>query len=184
MSSRRDFFRSLVGAKEPQEDTPQKVEQEIVIRPPYAISESLFLSRCVECEDKACATSCEEEIIVIKADGTPTLNFSKRGCTFCQECAKACKEGVLSLEEGLERINAKFEIDTDGCVAHHKVICFSCKEPCIDNAIIFAGMFNPVIDANRCTSCGYCFGRCPTIAIKYEAIDIEKMLEEVKADDE
>jgi ferredoxin-type protein NapF len=175
VASRRDFFRSLTGANKKEKE---EVAQEIILRPPYAISESLFLSRCVECEDKACATFCEEEIIVIKADGTPTLNFAKRGCTFCQECAKACKKGVLDLEQGLEKINAKFKINFDGCVAHHKVICFSCKEPCIDDAILFAGMFNPVIDENRCTSCGYCFGRCPTIAIEYEPIEIEKLFEE------
>jgi ferredoxin-type protein NapF len=179
VASRRDFFRSLAGAK-PKETQKREVE-EITLRPPYALSESLFLNRCVECESKACATFCEEEIIVIKADGTPTLNFSKKGCTFCEECAKACKEGVLSLESGLEKINANFKINFDGCVAHHKVICFSCKEPCIDDAILFAGMLNPVIDESRCTSCGYCFGRCPTIAIEYEAISIEKMIEEAEA---
>jgi ferredoxin-type protein NapF len=181
MASRREFFRSL----KPRLDSREKGEtKEIILRPPYAFDESLFLSRCVECEDKACATFCEEEIIVIRADGTPTLNFSKKGCTFCQECAKVCKSGVLSLESGVEMINAEFKIDIDSCVAHHKVICFSCKEPCIDDAILFNGLFNPVIDEERCTGCGYCFGRCPTIAITYENIEIKKVLSRVKGVDE
>ncbi len=179
MASRRDFFRSLSGAKD--SSTPKEESIDVVLRPPYALAESLFLSRCVECEDKACATFCEEEIIVIKADGTPTLNFSKRGCTFCQECAKACKSGVLSLEEGFEYINAEFKIDINGCVAHHKVICFSCKEPCIDDAILFNGMFNPVIDESRCTNCGYCFGRCPTVAISYEAVDLDGAISKLRS---
>jgi ferredoxin-type protein NapF len=179
VASRRDFFRSLSGGKSREEKKEEELED--IIRPPYALSESLFLSRCVECEDKACATFCEEKIIVIRADGTPTLNFSKKGCTFCEECAKACKDGVLSLENGFEQINANFLINIDGCVAHHKVICFSCKEPCIDDAILFNGMFNPVIDSDRCTSCGYCFGRCPTIAIAYKATNLDKMLENLKS---
>ena len=169
MSSRRDFFRTLAGRKKPKEEITEEVA---VVRPPYAVSESLFLSVCVECEDKACKTHCEEEIIIIKADGTPTLNLTKKGCTFCQECANVCEADVLDKEKGKESINAIFTIDTNSCLAHHDTICFSCKEPCIDDAIIFTGMFNPVIDMNRCTGCGFCMGRCPTLAISYEATKI------------
>ena len=169
MSSRRDFFRTLAGRKKPKEDS---VETVAVVRPPYALSESLFLSVCVECESKACKTHCEEEIIVIKSDGTPTLNLTKKGCTFCEECADVCEAGVLDKTKGTESINAIFTIDTNSCLAHHSTICFACKEPCIDDAIIFTGMFNPVIDMSRCTACGFCMGRCPTLAISYEAVEI------------
>jgi len=31
-------------------------------------------------------------------------------------------------------------------------------------------MFNPVIDMDKCTGCGFCLGRCPTQAISYDAI--------------
>jgi ferredoxin-type protein NapF len=124
--------------------------------------------------------SCEEEIILIRADGTPMLNFTKKGCTFCEACAEVCTSNVLSLEypEYREKINAKFVISTTDCVAHNGVICFSCKEPCIDDAILFNGMFNPVIDMNLCTGCGYCLGRCPTQAISYEATAIFEEEEE------
>jgi ferredoxin-type protein NapF len=169
MSSRRDFFRSIVGRGE--EVSPEEAE-EVVVRPPYAIEESLFLSRCIECTHKACATSCEEEIIVIKADGTPTLNFTKRGCTFCEECANVCEAGVLALEKGIQKINVRFSIETQSCLSHNGVICFSCKEPCIDDAILFAGMFNPVIDDGKCTECGYCMARCPVRALVYEPVPI------------
>lgn len=145
------------------------------MRPPYGFNESLFQSECVACESRACVTSCEEEIILIRADGTPMLNFSKKGCTFCEACAKACMPNVLSLENQhtSESINARFIISTEGCVAHNGVICFACKEPCIDDAILFNGMFNPVIDMDLCTACGYCLGRCPTQAISYTATEIK-----------
>jgi len=162
LNNRREF---LTIFKKPIEN--QKVETEI--RPPYGLSESLFHSECIKCEDKACQTHCEEEIIIIKSDGTPTLNFKNSGCTFCEECAKHCKNGVLSLDHPLykEKLNASFYIKTDLCMAHNKTICFSCKEPCIDDAILFNGMFNPVIDMQRCTGCGFCVGRCPTNAIEF-----------------
>ncbi len=166
MLNRRDF---LTAFKKPL-DNKKKVEN--ILRPPYASSESLFLSECINCESKDCKTHCEEEIIVIKADGTPTLNFHKSGCTFCQECAKVCKYGVLSLDNS-QKINAIFEINFKSCLAHNNTICFSCKEPCLDDAILFNGMFNPIIDNDKCTSCGFCLSRCPTNAIEYKIVKIE-----------
>ena len=169
MASRRDF---LTAFKKPLESVEQK--EELIVRPPYSFSESLFQSECLACESKACATSCEEEIIVIRADGTPMLNFSKKGCTFCDACAEACAPNVLSLENihTSEKINARFIISPQACVAHNDVICFSCKEPCIDDAILFNGLFNPVIDMTLCTGCGFCQSRCPTNAISYTPTDI------------
>ena len=144
----------------------------MVLRPPYGFTESLFQSECSTCESKACVASCDEQIIFIQEDGTPRLDFSKSGCTFCEACASACEANVLSLENThtSEHINALFRISTEACVAHHGVICFSCKEPCIDDAILFNGLFNPVIDTDKCTGCGFCLGRCPTEAISYDAI--------------
>jgi len=173
VASRRDF---LTVFRKPLETINARADQQesLIVRPPYGSSESLFQSECPECESKACAASCDEKIIVIGADGSPILNFAKSGCTFCEECAAACEAGVLQLENvaTAEKINAEFRISIEGCVAHHGVICFSCKEPCIDDAILFNGMFNPVIDMNRCTGCGFCLGRCPTQAISYVATEI------------
>jgi len=169
VASRRDFLHTF---RKPL--TQNKEGSPLMVRPPYGLNESLFQSECVACESKACVASCDEQIILIGGDGTPMLNFSKSGCTFCEDCAKACEPDVLNLKNvhTLEQLNAKFRISTEGCVAHHGVICFSCKEPCIDDAILFNGMFNPVIDMDRCTGCGFCLSRCPTHAIVFLAIPI------------
>jgi ferredoxin-type protein NapF len=81
---------------------------------------------------------------------------------------------VLSLEhqDTSEWLNAVFSISTQACVAHEGVICYACKEPCIDDAILFNGLFNPVIDDTKCTGCGYCMARCPTQAINFLAKEI------------
>ncbi len=170
MSTRRDF---LTAFRKPLQQAAQG--SSLAVRPPYLLSESFFQSECIVCESKACAASCDEKIIVVEAGGTPLLNFTQSGCTFCEECAKACESGVLSLEnsEYAHKINATFRISTEGCIAHHGVICFSCKEPCFENAILFNGMFNPVIDMDRCTGCGLCLSRCPTKAISYFAMEIK-----------
>jgi len=169
-TSRRDFLTAFRKPLQQEESLP------FVVRPPYGLNESLFQNECIECDLKECVASCDEKIIVIMSDGTPKLDFSKSGCTFCDECATACEEGVLSLKNRhtSEHINAIFNISLDACVAHHGVICFSCKEPCIDDAILFNGMFNPVIDTDKCTACGFCLSRCPTHAIEYKGIKIKE----------
>ena len=176
MVSRRGFFKSIAKPlrQSEEEETP------LLIRPPYGRGESLFQSECPSCESQACVTSCDEKIIFIdKETKTPTLTFAKNGCTFCDECAIACEKDVLQLEEEESSepyLNAIFKISLEACVAHHGVICNACKEPCIDNAILFNGMFNPVIDNEMCTACGFCISRCPTQAISYRVIPQEEIL--------
>ena len=168
MLNRREF---LTAFKKPLENIDKK--KVVLLRPPYGKDELSFETICVNCQEKKCKTFCEENIIIIGADGTPILNFKNSGCTFCQECAKNCDYDVLSLENKIEKINAKFFIDTKKCMSHNNIICFSCKEPCIDDAILFAGMFKPVIDMDKCTACGFCVARCPSNAINYEPIEIK-----------
>jgi len=167
--NRRDFFKSFTKPLRQAKEDPL-----LLVRPPYGKYESLFQNKCPSCEVKSCVTSCDEKIIFIADDGTPTLSFKQNGCTFCDECALACDERVLSLENShtAEQLNALFRISLEDCVAHHGVICSSCKEPCIDDAILFNGMFAPVIDENRCTGCGFCMSRCPTQAISYSTYEI------------
>jgi len=165
VANRRDFFKSFTKPlRQAKEETP------LLVRPPYGSSASLFQSECPNCIEKSCVASCDEKIIFIADDGTPTLNFRENGCTFCDACAEVCEAGVLSLENESTAtwLNAIFKISLEACVAHHGVICYSCKEPCIDDAILFNGMFNPVIDDEKCTACGFCISRCPTQAISYE----------------
>ncbi|SFV71641.1 Ferredoxin-type protein NapF (periplasmic nitrate reductase) [hydrothermal vent metagenome] len=161
MASRRDFLQSF--------RKPLEAKEVFTLRPPYALNESLFQNACTQCDSKACVASCDEEIIFISKDASPSLSFVHSGCTFCEDCANACDANVLSLDhaENSERLNASFVISTQSCVAHNGVICFSCKEPCIDDAILFNGLFNPVIDKDKCTACGFCLSRCPTEAIDF-----------------
>jgi ferredoxin-type protein NapF len=156
---RRDFFKSFAK--------PFKEKDELVVRPPYFLDEDDFKNGCIDCVDKACATICEEKIIIIQPDGTPKLDFTKSGCSYCDECANACIKDVLKIENR-KNIQVEFSIDRLKCMSWNNTMCFSCKDPCLDNAIDFTAMFRPIIDISKCTSCGYCVGVCPTDAIKLE----------------
>jgi len=175
VASRRELFHAFTKHL----GNGEEEKKPLPVRPPYGLNESLFQSKCPGCEGNACVTSCDEKIIHIAQDGTPVLDFAQNGCTFCDACAEACPEGVLSLahETTSTWLNAVFKISLDACVAHHGVICYSCKEPCIDDAILFNGLFNPVIDDERCTACGFCLSRCPTQAISYRAFALERLEE-------
>ena len=154
---RRELFSSLASSFN------KKEKQEKILRPPYFQDESIFFTNCTTCEG-LCSTACEENIIIIQEDFTPKLDFSSSGCTYCDECANVCPNEVLNIEYK-KNIDAKIEIDPLSCLSWNQTMCFSCKDPCIDNAIDFLAMFRPSIN-DKCTSCGFCIKVCPTNAIK------------------
>ncbi|NOQ31944.1 MAG: ferredoxin-type protein NapF [Helicobacteraceae bacterium] len=157
---RRELFSFLSSTLKGEE----KKEKEIILRPPYFGDESAFDTECQNCDGK-CATLCQEQIIIIGEDKTPKLNFANSGCTFCDECAIACEPNVLILENKQD-ISAKISINKNKCFSWNSTMCFSCKDPCLDNAINFQAMFKPSISLEDCTACGFCISRCPADAIE------------------
>lgn len=137
-----------------------------LIRPPYAIEGETFES-CHTCGGM-CITACEENIIRRDEAGKIYLDFQKNGCSDCQQCMEVCTPDVLS--EPTRFIQGYAKIKMQSCMSHHDTICFACKEPCLDNAIIFKGMFNPIVLQEKCTGCGYCIGICPSSAIEMIAL--------------
>ena len=69
-----------------------------------------------------------------------------------------------------QKVDAKFNIDINSCLAWNGVMCSSCKDMCNENAISFLGVFRPTIDMLKCTGCGFCYGVCPPYSIKFSAI--------------
>jgi ferredoxin-type protein NapF len=149
--SKRNFFRRVIS--------PFKS----FLFPPYYEKKEDFIN-CLECNEKSCVNACPEKIIQI-IDNIPTLNFAFNGCTFCDECAKACGK-VLKLENKREKINGDFLINYKKCLAWNNTICYSCQDICEENAINYKGMFNPVIDIEKCTACGFCISVCPADSIE------------------
>ncbi|PZT49054.1 hypothetical protein B6S12_00205 [Helicobacter valdiviensis] len=152
-----------------------KNKKEILILPPYNNDRSLFDKICKEC-NQACKEACKvsskiyQEGIIWQKDGKPYIDFTTRGCTLCQECAKACEYDVLKVQEE-PNWNIKFSIDVLKCLSHQKTMCFTCKDVCQSitgkkNVIAFVGMFYPKIEKD-CIGCGFCVSACPTYAITW-----------------
>ena len=160
---RRELFSSLSSSFTKKEETKEEV-----IRLPYNEDINLFHQECPSC-DAPCVNFCEEDIIVMGDDKTPHIDFSKGGCTYCEQCAKACEKGVL-IEDSPVKVLAKIEIDIMKCLSWQNTMCFSCKDPCLDNAIEFLGMFRPSILEDKCTNCGFCINVCPSEAITVKGV--------------
>ena len=162
-NGRRGFLQSFssVFANKKQRSEP--------IRPPYCKDKDLFISECPRCENIPCVAACKENIIKISSDKTPCLDFSKTGCTFCDECAKVCERGVLSCDDDIEaKIDVNVSIDIVKCISWNGVVCYLCKDVCYDDAIEFLGMLRAKIVSDKCTGCGFCYGVCPTNAIEFK----------------
>jgi len=159
MSDRRQFLSSIfgVGARDSGENKP-------FFPPPPGFCNTK-IDECFRCEDKSCKNSCPENIIILTQEGTPRLNLSSRGCTFCDDCATACKYGCFEDGEN-KKIMAVILIEILNCLAWNRTICRSCADVCNEKAIKFLGLFHPEINSEICTSCGFCIGVCPAQAVK------------------
>ncbi len=158
---RRELFSFLSSSVK--EAARENKNDEVIARPPYYSDVNAFATECQNCEAE-CAAVCQEQIIIIGEDKTPYLDFSKRGCTYCDECAIACPSDVL-LVENKSDIHVNVVINKNKCLSWQGVMCFSCKDPCLEDAIDFKAMFMPEIN-DKCTNCGFCIGRCPASAIE------------------
>ena len=165
-SKKREAFASLSSLF----GSPKKEEKQKLIRPPYNEDSHFFETFCPFCIDAPCVNACKEKIIGLDNTKIPYLLFTQSGCTFCEECARVCPSEVLHVSATCKaKIEATFRIDVGNCLAWKETICNSCADVCHDKAIKFFGMFRPLIDMEKCTGCGFCYGICPTNAVVFKA---------------
>ena len=157
MESRRGFFASLASIA--LGNTEKAVFNPLL--PGFLPGKA---GNCAACSVPACQNVCEEGIVIREGSTSPYLDFSRRGCTFCGECASACQSDCF-IAEPVKMIDATVSIGILSCLAWNKTICRSCADVCNDKAIQFTGLFNPEIDPLLCTACGFCIGVCPAYTI-------------------
>ena len=138
------------------------------VRPPGALVETEFLNACTRCS--ACIDVCPEKIIKNGQGGFPELDFQQGGCSFCGECALACKEQAL---RPFRQNTVPWSMVADirkSCLSLQGITCRICGDTCKANAISFkpgpGGISSPALEKTLCTGCGACVSVCPAHAIK------------------
>lgn len=156
-------------------------QSESFIRPPGAHDESDFSARCIRCGK--CIEACPYRAIHVAKDlaniatGTPCLDVRATACRMCEDfpCVKACPTGALRDVETRSDVHmGTAVINQDTCIALQGMRCEVCYRACplIDEAITIDyrsregdqihAIFAPVINADKCTGCGWCVERCVT----------------------
>ena len=146
------------------------------LRPPGAVPEADFLSRCVRCA--ACVAVCPHNALQPLYDGTGLGGLFSPGLVpaggycdpNCSRCGAVCPTDAIIELTGDERLWAKTgtaAIVREDCLAwENKEKCMVCDEVCPFDAVVFKlepghPVTVPHVEENKCVGCGYCENACP-----------------------
>ena len=147
-----------------------------LLRPPWALEESLFVDACTGCN--ACIAACPESVLLAGEGGLPEFDPARGECTFCGDCAAACRESAFAAP-GARPWTLRAQVG-DACLAARGIVCSSCRDACGEFAISFPprrAVPQPQVDADRCSGCGACVAGCPSSAISLASPAMEPSLE-------
>ncbi|MEW6095825.1 MAG: 4Fe-4S binding protein [bacterium] len=180
--SRRGFLVTLAGSLTLTPMLKLKVRKDnpTLIRPPGALVEEEFLSRCLRCGNcmKVCPTNgLQPTLLDAGLDGiwTPKLVSRIGYCEYnCILCSQVCPSGAIkkiTLEEKKKIVIGVAVIDKDVCLPYAKnKECLVCEEMCPTptKAIKFEKIKEgkkvirrPIVLEKECIGCGICEYKCP-----------------------
>ena len=137
-------------------------------RPPW---HQQVMGSCGQCKQE-CVASCPQKIISLHPDehehaGTPWLDFSATGCTFCGDCAEACPS-IESFDKesfGEDSKVGSLQLASASCLTWNNVFCMSCIGKCDVRALQLDERRRLILNDSLCTGCGMCVHSCPVNAL-------------------
>ena len=154
-----------------------------LLRPPGAVPEEIFASRCIRCG--RCAEVCPYHSIVpgdvISSGfnaGTPLVKVTDVPCYLCMKCVEVCPTGTLRHIAQEETRMGLAVIDRYSCMTWKEngmMLCRTCYNVCpFKEKAIKLDQLRPVIVDEYCTGCGICVHGCPvTLANGKKAVNVE-----------
>lgn len=139
------------------------------IRPPGALAESDFLSKCERC--RKCVEVCPVDAIFPagpdrgpELEMTPMLNVISRACVMCDDvpCASACPTGALEPVARDEIRIGLAVVLSNLCLNRRGESCDACVPACPypEKALVTGPDHVPMVDESFCTGCGQCAQAC------------------------
>ncbi len=142
------------------------------LRPPGAISEEDFISRCIRCNQ--CAEICPNQCIKffgsengVASMGTPYITPREKACILCMKCGDACPTGAIQpIARELEPIVTEVKmgvarVDEQLCLSYQGKTCGVCYRACpLPDIAIKVGYLEQPTVLDQCVGCGLCERSC------------------------
>lgn len=142
------------------------------LRPPGALEENEFLSRCIRCNKcgEACPNRCIQYFGTengIDSLDTPYIIPREQACILCMKCGEACPTGALEpilreAEAILSRVNmGRARVDQTLCLSFQGKTCGVCYRACpLQDVAIRVGRLEQPHVLQSCVGCGLCERSC------------------------